>query len=75
MNCYGRFAVPYLKTSFNNCVVGRVGGSDFGLNVNDSISKIQLVAPLTRQNCSTDNGGGGNWGGDGFYTGNLEHVE
>ena len=71
----GKIVLSGRTTVHNNCVVGRVGGSDFGLNVNDSTSKIQLVAPLTRQNCSTDNGGGGNWGGDGFYTGNLEHVE
>ena len=60
-------------TVHNNCLNGR--SSDHGLNVNDSSSKIQIVFPLTKQNCSTDNGGGGNFGGGGYDAGNLEQVE
>ena len=34
---------------------------NYGL-VADSSSKIQLVHPLTKEEISTNNGGGGNWG-------------
>ena len=37
----------------------------FGLRVSDSPSStIQLVHPLTKEDVSTDNKGGGNWGAD-----------
>jgi len=40
---------------------------DYGLNVYkySSSSKIHLVHPLTKEQISTNNGGGGNWGGHG----------
>ena len=45
---------------------GTNGKSNFyGLHTYSSISKIQLVHPLTKEEISTNNGGGGNWGGDG----------
>ena len=37
----------------------------YGLNTQDSSSTIHLVHPLTKEQISTDNGGGGLWGGDG----------
>ena len=37
----------------------------YGLNAVSGRSKIQLVAPLTKEEISTNNGGGGNWGGKG----------
>ena len=46
---------------------GTSGNSlDFGLCVEDSSSNILLVAPLTKEKISTNNGGGGNWGGFGM---------
>ena len=36
----------------------------YGLHANGSSSKLQLVVPLTKEQVSTNNGGGGNWGGD-----------
>jgi len=38
---------------------------DYGLYTDSSSGKIQLVLPLTKEQISTNNGGGGNWGGDG----------
>ena len=38
---------------------------DYGLQVScSSSSTIQLVSPLTKEQVSLDNGGGGNWGAD-----------
>jgi len=39
--------------------------SSYGLNTNTSSCNIYLVHPLTKEEISTDNGGGGNWGGRG----------
>jgi len=39
--------------------------SYYGLNADSSSSNIQLVFPLTKEEISTNNGGGGNWGGNG----------
>ena len=36
----------------------------YGLKA-DSSSTIHLIHPLTKEEISTNNGGGGNWGGDG----------
>jgi len=36
----------------------------YGLYAYNSSSNIQLVLPLTKEEISTNNGGGGNWGGD-----------
>ena len=37
----------------------------YGLDADSSSSYIHLVHPLTKEQISTNNGGGGNWGGDG----------
>ena len=48
-------------TVHHNCTYGR--SDDYGLRVfNSSSSTIQLVSPLTKEQVSIDNGGGGNWG-------------
>ena len=48
----------------HNCTKGR--SYDYGLNIYNldysSSSTIQLVFPLTKEQVSLDNGGGGNWG-------------
>ena len=38
---------------------------DYGLKASSSSSSIHLVHPLTKEQISKKNGGGGNWGGDG----------
>ena len=43
----------------HNCTRGR--SEDYGLQLVGSSSTIQLVSPLTKEQASTDNGGGGNW--------------
>ena len=51
-------------TVHHNCTKGK--SSDYGLAVyNSSSSTIQLVSPLTKEQVSLDNGGGGNWGAGG----------
>jgi hypothetical protein len=48
-------------TVHHNCTSAR--SIDYGLKVcGSSSSTIQLVSPLTKQQVSLDNGGGGNWG-------------
>ena len=48
-------------TVHHNCTKG--GSKEYGLAVyNSSSSTIQLVSPLTKEQVSLDNGGGGNWG-------------
>ena len=43
-----------------------VGSSDeYGLHTWTSSSTIHLVSPLTKESVSINNGGGGNYGGDG----------
>ena len=37
----------------------------YGLQTSDFFAKIKLVAPLNKEQISTNNGGGGNWGGRG----------
>ena len=39
--------------------------SSYGLDAYNSSSSIHLVPPLTKEQISKNNGGGGNWGGDG----------
>jgi hypothetical protein len=46
-------------TMHHNCTDG--DSDDYGLAVFGSSSTIQLVAPLTKEQVSLDNGGGGNW--------------
>jgi len=48
-------------TVHHNCTKG---DSD-GLTVSGSSATIQLVSPLTKEQVSLDNGGGGNWGAGG----------
>ena len=43
--------------------------SSYGLEVSYSSSKIELVAPLSKEQISINNGGGGNWNGGGEYDG------
>ena len=48
-------------TVHHNCTDGR--SHDYGLYVyGSSSSTIQLVSPLSKEQVSTNNGGGGNWG-------------
>ena len=44
--------------------------SCYGLSTCSHSSQIQLVHPLTKEKISINNGGGGNWGGDGI----IKHV-
>jgi len=37
----------------------------YGLEASYSSSSIHLIPPLTKKQISKNNGGGGNWGGDG----------
>tara|TARA_B110001452_G_scaffold140021_1_gene116362 strand:+ start:928 stop:1599 length:672 start_codon:yes stop_codon:yes gene_type:complete len=55
-------------TVHHNCTRG--DSTEYGLKVGGSFSAIQLVPPLTEQQASTDNSGGGNWGveTDGDFT-------
>ena len=39
--------------------------NEYGLRTSSSSSTIHLVHPLTKEEISTNNGGGGNWGGNG----------
>jgi len=51
-------------TVHHNCTEGK--SASYGLAVyNSSSSTIQLVSPLTKEQVSLDNGGGGNWGAAG----------
>jgi hypothetical protein len=49
-------------TVHHNCT--REYSGNYGLNVS-LFSIIQLVSPLTKEQVSLDNGGGGNWGANG----------
>jgi len=51
-------------TVHHNCTNNDSG--DYGLLVFGSSSTIQLLFPLTKEQVSIDNGGGGNWGAEGF---------
>ena len=54
----------------DNCLHGH--SLLYGLAVNTSDSKIQIVKPLTKEAISKGNKGGGNWGGVG---GDIETIE
>ena len=43
----------------------RGSSNDYGLHAEFNTSKIQLFAPLTKEQISTNSGGGRNWGGRG----------
>ena len=47
-------------TVHHNCTDGE--SRSYGLEVYGYTSNIQLVSPLTKEQVSHDNGGGGNWG-------------
>jgi hypothetical protein len=49
-------------TVHHNCTYGR--SDAHGLTVHSSSAAIQLVSPLTKEQVSLDNGGGGNWGAE-----------
>jgi hypothetical protein len=49
-------------TVHHNCTRGR--SDDYGLTVYGSSSTIQLIFPLSKEQVSLDNGGGGNWGAE-----------
>ena len=54
-------------TVHHNCTNGE--SDEYGLQAFGSSSTIQLVPPLTKEQVSFDNGGGGNWGAyDGYIT-------
>ena len=63
---YGTIKVSGNNTKIeNNCKDGN--SSSYGLNAfHKSSSKIQIVLPLTKESISINNGGGGNWGGNGI---------
>ena len=57
----GSIALIGAKTTVHhNCTKGR--SDTYGLAVYGASSTIQLVSPLTKEQVSLDNGGGGNWG-------------
>jgi hypothetical protein len=49
-------------TVHHNCTKGV--SDQYGLRVDDTSATIQLVSPLTKEQVSLDNGGGGNWGAE-----------
>jgi hypothetical protein len=56
----------------HNCTDGI--SEEYGLEVyGSSLSTIQLVSPLTKEQVSLDNGGGGNWGAP--YGGDINHIK
>ena len=58
-------------TVHHNCTKG--DSDDYGLTVCESSSTIQLVFPLTKEQVSLDNGGGGNWGA--FNGGDINQIK
>ena len=59
-------------TVHHNCIKGK--SDDYGLTVHGSSSStIQLISPLTKENVSTDNAGGGNWGA--FQGGDINQIK
>jgi len=52
-------------TSIHNNVTDGYSGDD-GLHPSSPFSSIHLVSPLTKESVSINNGGGGNYGGDGL---------
>ena len=63
-------------TVHHNCTDGANGGNVsrtlYGLSVFDDSSTIQLVGPLTKEQVSIDNGGGGNWGA--VFGGDIDQI-
>jgi hypothetical protein len=58
-------------TVHNNCRYGNHG--EYGLKVSGASSTIQLVAPLTKEIVSVDNGGGGEWGAR--HGANIDNIK
>merc|ERR1712028_324434 len=59
----GRMVIDGSATTIHhNCIDGESG--DYGLEAYDSSSSIHLKS-LTKESISTNNGGGGNYGGEG----------
>ena len=56
--------IYFFRKVENNCLCQ----CDFyyGMKAGDVDSKVQLVAPLTKESACMNNGGGGNWGGVGI---------
>jgi hypothetical protein len=50
------------KTTVHHNCTG--GSGEYGLTVFGTSATIQLVSPLTKEQVSLDNGGGGNWGAE-----------
>jgi hypothetical protein len=60
------------STVHHNCTSGK--SDKYGLQVSGSSSStIQLDPPLTREQVSIANGGGGNWGAE--YDGNINQIK
>ena len=62
----------------HNCTKGDsdfMGLKVFGLKVFGASSTIQLVSPLTKEQVALDNGGGGNWGADTSYGGDINQIK
>ena len=53
------------KTTVDHNCTNNIYSNDYGLKVSGSSATIQLVSPLTKEQVSIDNGGGGNWGARG----------
>ena len=62
--------VPQTRVHYN-CTTG--ASNQYGLQVYGSSSTIQLVSPLTKEQVSLDNGGGGNWGAE--ESGDLDQIK
>jgi hypothetical protein len=61
-------------TVHHNCTKGN--SDEYGLTVfGSSSSTIQLVAPLTKEQVALDNGGGGNWGANAKYGGDIHQIK
>ena len=58
-------------TVHHNCTEG--DSDDYGLEVYLSLSSIQLISPLTKEQISIDNGGGGNWGAS--HGGDINQIK
>jgi hypothetical protein len=58
-------------TVHHNCTDGY--SDDYGLDVYGPSSTIQLVSPLTKEQVSIDNGGGGNWGAE--YGADINQIK
>jgi hypothetical protein len=60
------------KTTVHHNSTSEYASDHYGLKVSGSSSTIQLVSPLTKEQVSTDNDGGGNWGA---HNGELNQIK